>query len=151
MKKILLGICLLVTTNFVFAQLTPEQEKLYKEILAVRAKKLHAISQEKHEIFQEIYDTNAIVIRAEYNKKYNHKEFKQAFAQKEYVYDTLYDLNIKPDFFNDNKLCILTGTVKSHYQKPSVQVISTEFTDIYYLNKDNHWKNIYFHSQKHKQ
>ncbi len=150
MKKILLGICLLVTTNFVFAQLTPEQEKLYKEVLAVRAKKLHAISQEKHEVFEEIYDSNVIKIRNEFNTKYNKKEIKEAFVKKHYVYDTLYDLNIKPHFYNDNKICILTGTVKSHYQKPSVQVISTEFTDIYYLNKDNNWKNIYFHSQKPK-
>ena len=150
MKKILLGICLLITTNLVFSQLTPEQEKLYKDVLAIRAKKLHAISQEKHETLEEVFDSNVVIIRAHLNQKFNKNQLKNAFAQKQIVYDTLYDLEVIPQFYNDNKICILIGSIKYHYQKPKKQVFTTDFTDIYFLNKDNHWKNIYFHSQKPK-
>ncbi len=148
MKNILIGICLLVTTNVAFSQLTSEQEKSYKNILALREKKLVALSQEKHEVLEEVYDSNVIIIRAHRNEKFNKKEFKQAIAKNQLVYDTVYDLNVSPQFYNDNKICILTGTIRFHYQKPITQIIITDFTDIYFLNKHNHWKNIYFHSQK---
>ena len=150
MKKILLGICLLVTTNLVFSQLTPDQEKLYKEILAVRAKKVNAVIHENHLALDLYYDSNAIVIKEPLNLKLNHKDNKKTFAQNKVEYDTIIDLKITPQFFNDNRICILSGVANVLFIKPVKQAVITDFTEIYYLNNDHHWKIIYFHSQKPK-
>ncbi len=146
MKKILLGICLLVTTNLVFSQLTSEQEKLYKDVLAVSEKRSAALIHGNHNDLGEFFDKNAIVILAHRNRKFNLEQFKDSMEQKKIAYDTIYDLSVKPQFYNDNKICILTIERKVVYKYPKL-MFNINVTEVFYLNDKNQWIVMYYHGK----
>ena len=146
MKKILLGICLLLTTNFIFGQLSQEQEKLYKEVLTARDKKLYAFSHQKYAALDEVYDKNALIIKLHNNRKYSKSQLKEAISKNDILYDTVYDLSVSPHFYNNNKLCVLTGVSFVKTIKPTISKIKLQFTDIYFLDENNQWKSFYYQS-----
>ncbi len=150
MKNILIGICLLVTTNIAFSQLTAEQEKLFKDVLATRSKKLFALNHENHAELNMLYDSNAQIIKTHQNLKFNKKQYLQSIAENKIEYDTLYDLKLIPQFYNNNKICILTGTSTAIFKKPTSQKMTFNFSDIYFLDDNNHWRSFYYHSEKPK-
>lgn len=148
MKKFFLFGYLFIVAIMANAQLTPEQEVLYKKILDIRVKKLNALIKSNHQDLDKHYDSNVLIIRGHRDEKFNKNQFQQAIADKKFSYDTIYDLSSEAHFFNENKICIITGEVKFFYKTPNKKIIITKFTDMYYLNKHGDWKNMYFHSQK---
>ena len=146
MKKILLGICLLVTTNLVYSQLTPEQEKLYKDVLAISEKRSATLILGDYKDLGDFFDEHAIVILSHRKNKFNLKQFQESMAQKKIAYDTIYDLSVKPQFYNDNKICILTIERKVVYKYPTL-IFNINVSEVFYLNDKNQWIIMYYHAQ----
>ncbi len=147
MKKILLGFFLLITTNIIFCQLTSEQEKLYREVLKVNKKIFSAMIQGSHTEFDQFFDKNIIILQDHRNRKFNLNQFKDSISQKKLVYDTIYDLKVTPQFYNNNKICVLIGDRRIVYKYPKLDSKIT-FSEAFYLDDKNQWKIFYFHANK---
>ncbi len=146
MKNIILIFSLFIVGLISNAQLTANQENLLKEIKAARAIKLYGLAKEKLELLDKVYDSNALIIKGHKNERYSKKNLRKVIADKVIDYDTIYDAHVSAQFYNNDKICVLTGVSKVIYKKNENKIIELNFTDIYFLDSNNQWKSFYYHS-----
>ncbi|MCX8472280.1 MAG: hypothetical protein ORN85_01385 [Sediminibacterium sp.] len=147
MKNHVFSLLLMVICLAAKSQLSNEQEKLYNQVLETSQKRYLALIQGNHKEIDVFFDDSVIMIASHLNQKLNLNQLKNSLVQKKLLYDTLYNLNVNPHFYNNNKMCILTGERQIVYKKPKMEV-KIAFSEVFYLNDKNQWKMVYYHSNK---
>ena len=148
MKKILIALSLIMTTTFVFGQLTTEQEKLYKEVVEASQKRFIAIIKGNHKELNRFFHDSIIMILSHRKQKYTLKQYQDSMAYKILEYDTVHNLSDNPQFYNNNKICILTGERRIKYKRHPKLSLKFTFSEVFYLDENNQWKLIYLYASK---
>ncbi len=142
MKKLFFLCAILFCTTALFSQsLTNEQQQIYEKIKGLIQKRTDAALKNDHVGYQEVQDTGSVIVR--YGKKHPKNEFHKLIQDKQVSWESITIDQTEPHFYDDNKICIILGKATIKMTKPSKVDKNIHFTDVF-VNKDGHWKSIYF-------